>query len=59
MMFKVKQMKLDEPLNTLKPITKNLWIVDSPIIKMSILSVGKRDRDRKPGNPLQFSQRLD
>lgn len=52
-------MKLDEPLNTLKPITKNLWIVDSPIIKMSILSVGKRDRDRKPGNPLQFSQRLD
>lgn len=59
MMFKFKQMKLDEPLNILKPIAENLWIIDSPIIKMSMLSVGKRDRDRKPGNPLQFSQRLD
>lgn len=35
----LRQMALYEPLNTLKPLSENLWIVDGPVVKMSLLGV--------------------
>lgn len=39
MMIKSSQMAPYEPLNTLKSLSENLWIVDGPVVKMSLLGV--------------------